>query len=64
MRIWNGSSKIGKTAMIRVRTGIAYALSEAMDDGYCGLPEAELVSLATKLLEAPAALVRTALDLE
>ena len=64
MRIWNGSSRIKKTAMIRVRTGIAYALGEAMDDGHCRLPEADLVPLAAKLLEAPAALVRTALALE
>ena len=34
---------IEKTAMIRVRAGIAYALSEATDDGHCGLPEAELM---------------------
>ena len=28
---------IEKTAMIRVRAGISYALSEAMDDGHCGV---------------------------
>ena len=55
---------IDKTAMIRVRAGIAYALSEAMDDGHCGLPEEELVPLATEMLEAPEELVRTARDLE
>ena len=55
---------IEKTAMIRVRAGIAYALGEAMDDGHCGLPEAELTPLAADLLEAPENLVRTALDLE
>ena len=55
---------IEKTAMIRVRAGIAYALSEAMDDGHCGLPEEELVPLAADLLEAPEDLVRTARDLE
>ena len=42
----------------------AYALGEAMDDGHCGLPEAELVPLAAELLEAPEDLVRTALDFE
>ena len=31
---------IEKTAMIRVRAGIAYALGEAMNDGHCGLPTA------------------------
>ena len=55
---------IGKTAMIRVRAGIAYALSEAMDDGHCGLPEDKLVPMAAELLEAPEDLVRTARDLE
>ena len=55
---------IEKTAMIRVRAGIAYALSEAMDDGHCGLPEEELVPMAAELLETPEDLVRTARDLE
>src|SRR5499425_3130589 len=55
---------IEKTAMIRVRSGISYALTEAMDDGHCGLPTDELVPLAEKLLEVPLELVRTALDLE
>ena len=55
---------IDKSAMIRVRAGIAYALSEAMDDGHCGLPEKELLPLAAELLETPEDLVRTALDPE
>ncbi len=55
---------IEKTAMIRVRAGIGYALSEAMDEGHCGLPVAELLPLAERLLEVPEALIRTALDLE
>ena len=55
---------IEKTAMMRVRAGISYALTEAMDDGHCGLPTDELVPLAEKLLEVPKELVRTALDLE
>ena len=29
---------IEKTAMIRVRAGISFALTEAMDEGHCGLP--------------------------
>ena len=45
---------IEKTAMIRVRAGISYALTEAMGDGHCGLPVKELVALAEKLLEVPA----------
>jgi exodeoxyribonuclease V alpha subunit len=55
---------IEKTAMVRVRAGISYALTEAMDDGHCGLPTDELLSLAERLLEVPVELVRTALDLE
>jgi exodeoxyribonuclease V alpha subunit len=55
---------IEKTAMVRVRAGISYALTEAMDEGHCGLPTDELVPLAEKLLEVPGDLVRTALDLE
>jgi exodeoxyribonuclease V alpha subunit len=55
---------IEKTAMIRVRAGISYTLTEAMDEGHCGLPTAELVPLAESLLEVPAELVRTAVDLE
>ena len=55
---------IEKTAMVRVRAGISYALTEAMDEGHCGLPTDELLPLAEKLLEVPQELVRTALDLE
>jgi exodeoxyribonuclease V alpha subunit len=52
---------IDKTAMIRVRAGIS---SEAMDEGHCGLPTPELVSLAQKLLEVSQDLIRGALGLE
>jgi exodeoxyribonuclease V alpha subunit len=55
---------IEKTAMIRVRAGISYALTEAMDQGHCGLPTEELAPLAVELLEVPKELVLTALDLE
>ncbi len=55
---------IEKTAMIRVRAGISYALTEAMDEGHCGLPTEELAPLAVELLAVPEMLVRTALDLE
>src|SRR5215467_898089 len=60
------AAKLGieKTALIRVRAGISYALAEAMDDGHCGLPAEELVALTQKLLEVPAELIATALDLE
>ena len=55
---------IEKTAMVRVRAGISYALAEAMNEGHCGLPTQELMPLSEKLLEVPQELVRTALDLE
>jgi hypothetical protein len=29
---------IEKTAMIRLRAGISYVLTEGMDEGHCGLP--------------------------
>jgi exodeoxyribonuclease V alpha subunit len=55
---------IEKTAMIRVRAGISYALTEAMGNGHCGLPKAELVPLAIKLLDVPDTLIETAIGLE
>ncbi len=55
---------IEKTAMIRVRAGISFALTEAMDEGHCGLPTEELIPLAEELLGVPRDLIRTALDLE
>jgi exodeoxyribonuclease V alpha subunit len=60
------AAKLGieKTALIRVRAGISFALAEAMDDGHCGLPHEELLALTVQLLEVPAELVETALGLE
>jgi exodeoxyribonuclease V alpha subunit len=55
---------VEKTAMMRIRAGIGHALTEAMDEGHCGLPVEELLPLAETLLEVPVDLVRTALDLE
>ena len=55
---------IEKTAMIRARAGIGFTLTEAMDDGHCGLPLDELVPMAEQLLEIPASIVQEALDLE
>jgi len=46
------------------RAGISYALTQAMDEGHCGLPTSELVPLATEVLDVPHELVETALDLE
>jgi exodeoxyribonuclease V alpha subunit len=55
---------IEKTAMIRLRAGISYALTEAMDEGHCGLPTEQLIPLAEELLEASKELILTALELE
>ena len=55
---------IEKTAMIRLRAGISYALTEAMDEGHCGLPTDQLIPLAEELLEASRELILTALELE
>ena len=60
------AAKLGieKTAPVRVRAGIAFALTEAMDEGHCGLPAETLVPATAKLLEVPAELVEEALHLE
>ena len=60
------AAKVGieKTAMIRVRAGISYALAEAMSEGHCGLPTEELTTLTGKLLEVSDDLIATALTLE
>ncbi|HEY3382857.1 MAG TPA: ATP-dependent RecD-like DNA helicase [Vicinamibacterales bacterium] len=59
-----GTLGVEKTSMIRARAGIGYTLTEAMDEGHCGLPLADLHGAASRLLEIPQALVAEALDLE
>jgi exodeoxyribonuclease V alpha subunit len=49
---------------LRARAGVSYALSEAAGEGHCGLPRAELVSLAVKLLEIPPRIIEDAIDQE
>lgn len=53
---------IEKTATIRIRAGVSFALSEAMGDGHCGLPRDELTNLAEKLLEVPQALIESGIS--
>lgn len=55
---------IEKTAMMRVRAGLSYALTEAMSEGHCGLPVDQLRTLAASLLDVPKDLVETACALE
>ena len=52
---------IEKTAAIRIRAGVSFALSEAMGDGHCGLPRSELTGLAETLLDVPPALIESAI---
>jgi exodeoxyribonuclease V alpha subunit len=59
-----GKVGIEKTATIRLRAGISYALAEAMEEGHCGLPVEELVTLTGDLLDVPSELINTALALE
>jgi len=55
---------IEKTAPIRARAGIAYALMQAIDEGQCGLPREDLTALAQKLLDVPMEVVEHALQAE
>jgi len=55
---------IEKTAGIRARAGIAYALMQAVDEGQCGLPGQELIESARKLLDVPVEIVDAALAAE
>ena len=55
---------VQKTAEIRVRAGISYALDEAKKNGHCGLPNEKLRPLASQLLEVPDDLIENAVDLE
>src|SRR4051812_11911618 len=56
------AAKLGveKTSPQRLRAGVSFALQTATDEGHCGLPIEKLVTLAEKLLEVDAALIRTA----
>jgi hypothetical protein len=42
-----------KTAMIRPRAGVSFALTEAMDEGHCGLPTEELIPRAAGRQRGP-----------
>jgi exodeoxyribonuclease V alpha subunit len=55
---------IEKTAAIRARAGVAYALMQAVDEGQCGLPRDALAEAAASLLDVPADIVEAALAAE
>lgn len=55
---------IAKDSPLRAQAGISYALTEASAQGHCGLPYAELVPLALKLLDIPDSVIETAIAQE
>jgi exodeoxyribonuclease V alpha subunit len=55
---------IPKTSMLRARAGISYALLQAVENGDCGLPEEDLLTLAERLLEIGRDVLAEALKLE
>ena len=55
---------IEKTSLLRARAGLSYALTTAMENGHCGLPKYQLITLSEKLLEIPIELIDQALKLE
>src|ERR1700722_3395407 len=61
-----GAFKLGvaKDAMIRVRAGLSFGLSNATGAGHCGLPLAELCRRTGELIEGASGLIETALALE
>src|SRR5215213_594878 len=57
------AAKLGmeKTAPQRLRAGVSFALQTATDEGHCALPVTMLATLAQRLLEVEAPLIRVAL---
>src|SRR5262245_18858711 len=51
---------VEKTAMIRVRAGISFALIQAMDEGHCGLPTEGLIPVIFRTRHCPSPLTRIA----
>jgi exodeoxyribonuclease V alpha subunit len=55
---------IAKDSPLRAQAGISYALTEASAQGHCGLPYAELVPLAVKLLDISESIIEAAIAQE
>lgn len=55
---------IEPTALERMRAGVSHVLREALSEGHCGLPEAELLARACELLDVNGELVDRALAAE
>ena len=51
---------IAPDAPQRLRAGVAFALSQCVDDGHCGYPETETIALAARMLEVGETLVAQA----
>ncbi len=51
---------IAPDAPQRLRAGVAFALSQCVDDGHCGYPETEAIELAARMLEVGENLVAQA----
>ena len=60
------AQKIGlaKDSPLRAQAGISYALNQASGQGHCGLPYAELVPLAVKLLDIAESIIEEAIARE
>lgn len=58
------ASKLGIAAesLIRAAAGLNHTLAEAMSQGHCSLPEAELLDAGSKLLGVAESILRPALD--
>ena len=59
-----GRLGIEPTATVRLRAGVSFALTTALDEGHCGLPVDELLPRAAKLLEVDPRLIGEALEAE
>jgi exodeoxyribonuclease V alpha subunit len=55
---------IAKDSPLRAQAGVSYALTEASSQGHCGLPYAQLVPLAVKLLDIPTDIIEAAIAQE
>ena len=55
---------IARDSLVRAQAGLNHALLEALDEGHCGLPQAELLKMTCELLEVSSSIVETALSQE
>jgi len=55
---------IEKTSAMRAQAGVSYVLSEAINDGHCGLPRRAFHEMAEKLLQIPDDIIDEAVDHE